>query len=127
MPVDEVVERARSLIGVAFRVHGRSPETGLDCVGLIVCATGTRYPVPSGYTLRNADEARWRTILNQHGARRAEGVQSGDVLFLQAGPAQFHLGIWTGESLIHADARLRRVVELPGAPPWPVLGAWAFF
>jgi murein DD-endopeptidase / murein LD-carboxypeptidase len=127
MQVVDVVERAQSLIGVPFRVHGRSPKIGLDCVGLVVAATGTRHPVPTGYTLRNADEARWRAILDQHGARRTEPPLYGDVLLLRAGPAQFHLGIWTGESLIHADARLRRVVELPGKPPWSVLGAWQFW
>lgn len=126
-PVASVVERARALIGVPFCVHGRDPTIGLDCVGLIVCATGTRYIVPNGYALRNADEARWLAILDQHGTRRVGPPQPDDVLFLQAGPAQFHLGIWTGNSLIHADARLRRIVELPGDPPWPVIGGWQFY
>jgi hypothetical protein len=37
---------------------------------------------------------------------------------------QLHLGIWTGGGIVHADARLGRVVERPGMPPWPVIGAW---
>jgi len=32
--------------------------------------------------------------------------------------------VWTGDALVHADLGLGRVVERPGAPPWPVLGGW---
>ena len=49
---------------------------------------------------------------------------SGDVLLALAGPGQLHLAIWTGDGVIHADAMLRRVVERPGAPPWPVVSVW---
>ena len=49
---------------------------------------------------------------------------TGDLLMMRTGPGQLHLGIWTGAGLVHADAGLRRVVERPGAPPWPVLGCW---
>jgi hypothetical protein len=39
-----------------------------------------------------------------------------------AGPAQLHLAILTGRGFIHADARLRRVVETPGRPdPAPIM------
>jgi hypothetical protein len=49
---------------------------------------------------------------------------AGDVLVMNAGPGQLHLGLWSGTGLIHGDAGLRRVVERPGAPPWPVTGLW---
>lgn len=77
--------------------------------------------------MRNMLGPRWIKELDLRGQRRPVGRYArGDILLMQAGPAQFHLGCWTGESLIHADARLRRVVELPGPPPWPLLGAWHF-
>ena len=45
-------------------------------------------------------------------------------MLMATGPGQLHLGVWTGEGLVHADAGLRRVVERPGVPPWRVLGMW---
>jgi hypothetical protein len=56
--------------------------------------------------------------------RRRHTLKPGDILLLNAGPAQLHLGIWTGAGLIHADAALRRVVETPGLPRWPILSIW---
>ena len=29
---------AEQLIGIPFRLHGRNPETGLDCVGVVAAA-----------------------------------------------------------------------------------------
>lgn len=51
-------------------------------------------------------------------------ARSGDVLLVRAGPAQLHVVILTAEGYLHADAGLRRVVEVPGAVAWPVLSAW---
>ena len=47
-------------------------------------------------------------------------------LLVQAGPAQFHLMIATDGGHVHAHAGLGKVVEMPGASPWPVLGRWRF-
>ncbi len=54
----------------------------------------------------------------------AVGQQPGDVLVMRSGPEQLHLGVVTELGLVHADAGLRRVVERPGRPEWPVLGVW---
>jgi murein DD-endopeptidase / murein LD-carboxypeptidase len=51
---------------------------------------------------------------------------AGDVLLLQPSAAQFHLGIWSGNSLIHADGVLRYVVETPGALAWLLVSGWYF-
>lgn len=48
----------------------------------------------------------------------------GDVLLMAVGPGQGHLGIRTAAGFVHADAALRRVVERPGLPPWPLIGVW---
>ena len=126
MPVEAAILRARSLLGVPFRLHGRD-RNGIDCVGLAALVADQQDGTPTGYSMRNSLGARWVSELDARGQRRAEGAYSpGDILLMEAGPAQYHLGCWTGEGLIHADARLRRVVELPGQPPWPVLGAWHF-
>lgn len=116
-----VVARARAVLGVPFRLHGRD-GAGLDCVGL--AAHALQLDVPSGYPLRGGEpdvvRARLDSVLHP-----VEGPPvAGDLLMMRTGPGQLHLGVWTGAGLVHADAGLRRVVERPGAPPWPVLGGW---
>src|SRR3546814_13891877 len=52
-----VAAAAAQLLGTRFRLHGRDPATGLDCVGLVACAferAGVTLQVPRGYHLRNA-------------------------------------------------------------------------
>ncbi len=78
--------------------------------------------VPTGYPLRGGAaaargwlDARWR---------RVAVAAAGDLVLATPGPGQVHLGVWTGEGLVHADLGLGRVVERPGEPPWPVIGIW---
>jgi murein DD-endopeptidase / murein LD-carboxypeptidase len=125
MPVDPRIAHARSLIGTPFRLHGRSPETGLDCVGLVALIHGRTQGVPIGYPMRGTRCARWTAMLDALATPRSGNkIETGDVLLMEAGPAQYHLGMWTGDGLIHADAGLRKVVETPGPVRWPVLGVW---
>lgn len=120
---DAVVARARGLIGVRFRPQGRGAEEGLDCVGLAAAALGIE-SVRSDYALRGGSERALEEALREVGLVRRSRLRAGDLLVLRAGPGQLHLGIWTGEGLVHADAGLKRVVERPGRPPWAVVSAW---
>ena len=102
-------------------MHGRGAE-GLDCVGLVALALragGYAGAVPSGYSLRGGD---WG-LLDRLLVRVVE-AEPGDVLVMAVGPGQIHLGIRTVGGFVHADAGLRRVVERPGMPPWPLIGVW---
>jgi hypothetical protein len=117
------VERARALIGTRFRPQGRSAEHGLDCIGLVAIAY--RLPadrVPSGYRLRGDHGpglmAGLRTFF-----RPVRKLANGDLLLLQSGLEQAHLAVKTEAGFIHADAR-HGVVETPGDPPWPLVGAF---
>ena len=125
MSVDPAILRARALLGVPFRLHGRSAEIGLDCVGLVALAHDRVAEAPNGYAMRGGQPERWVALLDcmLERAERSEPAP-GDVLLMQASVAQIHCGLWAGSSLIHADARLRRVVETPGPPPWPIVGLW---
>lgn len=38
--------------------------------------------------------------------------------------AQLHLAVRTKQGFVHAHAGIRRVVETPGEPQWPLLGAY---
>jgi cell wall-associated NlpC family hydrolase len=116
------VARARALVGVRFRAQGRT-AAGVDCVGLVAAALG-RTGVRSDYALRGGSLTALEGALVDAGLREAEAAEPGDVLVMQAGPGQWHLGVWTGAGLVHADAGLRRVVERPGDVPWPLVSVW---
>lgn len=121
---DNVVERARELVGVRFRPQGRRAESGLDCVGLVLQAHEIAGPVPT-YQLRGDHVHKLKHALLQYfvevGPHR---LSPGDVLLLQISPQQVHLAIHAGPTFIHADARARRVLEVPGASPWPLISAY---
>lgn len=116
------LEAARAAIGAPFRLHGRDPAAGLDCVGLVAWAL--RVPAPDDYRLRSGDAGRAAAALGAAGLRPVAAARPGDVLLCRSGPGQLHLAIRSEDGIIHADAGLRRVVERPGAVPWPVLGIW---
>lgn len=119
-----IVDRARATVGSRFRLHGRDPALGLDCVGLVAVALERTRDVPAGYGLRSGDVAGVEALLAGAGLRPVQVAEPGDVLLLMAGPGQLHLAIQCGRSIVHADAMLRRVVERPGPIPFPLIGAW---
>jgi hypothetical protein len=116
-----IVERARAMIGVPFRLHGRS-EMGLDCVGLAAMAIGR--DAPCAYGLRSGDVNRAQVWLWAAGLAPVAVGRPGDLALVRPGPLQLHLMIGTGVGFVHAHAGLGRVVETPGASPWPVIGWW---
>lgn len=121
---EDIAAAARALVGARFRLHGRNPATGLDCAGVVALACGRSGDGPKGYALRGGSAAGFSAMLDAAGFARVRHPQSGDVALVEAGPAQFHLVVMTGQGFVHADAALRRVVERPGALPWPVIGYW---
>lgn len=122
---EEIVAQARALVGVRFRPQGRSVETGLDCIGVAAMATGAS-GVRKDYCLRSSDADEVNGEFGASGFLRIApaAAEAGDLLLVRAGPAQLHVVILTPDGYLHADARLRRVTEVPGPPPWPVLSAW---
>lgn len=120
---------ASALVGVPFRLHGRNPERGLDCVGVLAFCLESigRHPrLPLHYRLRRTCMCEFAQAATEVGLTPADGtIASGDVLVVRPGPAQFHAGIiGLGGSLIHAHAGLRRVVSNPAPLPWPVEHHW---
>lgn len=115
---------AQALVGTRFRLHGRDPATGLDCVGLVAAALGAT--APNGYRLRNRDIAAALAFAPAAGLTDVSGtIEPGDVLLVRSGPAQHHLLVAGARGgFIHAHAGLRRVVATPGPLPWPVERHW---
>ena len=122
---ERAIGRARALVGTRFVAQGRDPAIGLDCVGLALLAYGLdAAEVSDDYRLSGAhrgailDVAKGKFRRVPKSRRRA-----GDLLMLRAGMAQWHLAIWTGDGIIHADIVNRKIVERPGSLDWPVAAA----
>lgn len=112
------MQAARGLVGVRFRLHGRDPATGLDCIGLVAVSLrkiGVSPDIPVGYALRNSSISSWLTLASRSGLKMADlPIEPGDVLLSKPGPQQHHIMIAeTTSSAIHAHAGLRRVVCQP--------------
>lgn len=125
--MNAIVGAARSAIGARFRLHGRDPALGLDCVGLAAFAyraAGLHPDIPVGYALRGGIAEQMAATLTAIGLEPVDDAAPGDLLLCASGPGQWHLAIDSGAGVIHADAMLRRVVERPGPVPWPVIGRW---
>lgn len=122
MSGDRVVARARACLGVRFRAQGRDAAHGLDCVGLVAVAIGRELPADA--PMRCGDLARVVRTATALGLVRASVPGPGDLVLYESGPGQLHLGVLSDGGVIHADAAARRVVERPGAAPWPLRAAW---
>lgn len=124
-----LAQAAEALVGTKFRLHGRDPVSGLDCIGLLAAALvaiGRPTHLPTGYTLKLRRIDYWLPDPLACGfAITDQPMIAGDVLLLELGPCQQHLAIVTGSGrFIHAHAGLRRVVEGSGPLPGLVRHQW---
>ena len=120
---------AQALVGTPFRMHGRDPATGLDCIGVLaasLAACGRQAALPNGYALRNRRLPELGRFAADCGlVAITDQVSTGDVLLVQAGPGQFHLLVAADNGgFIHAHAGLRRVVRSAAPLDWPVIAHW---
>jgi hypothetical protein len=119
-------KRALALVGVPFRPQGRDVQHGLDCVGL--CLAAYRIPtelVRRDYRIRGDHRGEVMTSLPGWFRRVVRGrARAGDLLVLAVADDQLHLAVRTDDGFVHADAGLRRVVNTPGEPQWPVIGVY---
>jgi len=127
--VSALASAAEALVGARFRLHGRDPASGLDCIGLFAAAMagiGRVVAMPNGYALRRRDITEFRPLAATFGFRETgDAIRPGDVLMFAVGPVQFHLGIAARDGLfIHAHAGLRRVVIGPAGGDWRPAGHW---
>ena len=117
------------LVGSRYLLHGRNPEAGIDCIGLVLAALraiGLTPREPPPYALRNRTIAPHRRIARAMGFEPAsQPAKSGDIVLVAPGAAQFHLLVAARDGqFIHAHAGLRRVVMTPGPICWPIAGHW---
>ncbi len=129
MTGEDLARSAARLVGSPWRLHGRDPATGLDCIGLLAAALdriGRPIALPTGYPLRLRKLAGWMPDPTALGFVAVTGaLEPGDVVLLQPGLDQIHLAIAAaGGGWIHAHAGLRRVVHQSVLPAGPILGQW---
>ena len=115
--------RARALVGARFRPQGRG-EQGLDCIGLVMAVFAIpQDAAPRDYRLRSGRGDELAARLAVH-FRKVRKMEPGDVLLLSVARDQPHLAVRTDAGFVHAHAGIGRVVETPGLPQWPLLGAY---
>jgi cell wall-associated NlpC family hydrolase len=129
MTGEDFARAAEALAGAPFRLHGRDPATGLDCVGVVAAAfaaCGRQPREPRGYGLRNRAIGGWLALAEEAGLAEVEdGRRPGDIALVRPGPGQHHLLVaLAGDRFVHAHAGLRRVVVQPGPLPWPIERRW---
>jgi len=120
---------AVKLVGAPFRLHGRDPQLGVDCVGVLVialAAVGRTPRLPLDYTLRRTSISDFVAAAAEAGLVPADDILApGDILVAKPGTAQFHAGVCGfGDSIIHAHAGVGRVVLSPAPLPWPLEHHW---
>ena len=115
--------RARALVGTRFRPQGRDCN-GLDCIGVVLATFAIPVDtVPRDYSLRGRPKTELVAGLSR-AFRKVRQLKPGDVMLMAAADDQLHLGVRTTDGFIHAHAGIRRVVETPGMPEWPLVGIY---
>jgi cell wall-associated NlpC family hydrolase len=129
MTGEDLARAALALVGAPFRLHGRDPRHGLDCVGLVQAAAdgcGHSVRLPNGYAVRSGRPPEIDHIAHSLALRREDGpTRVGDVLLLRPGPCQYHLAIALDEQrIVHAHAGLRKVVSDALPEAWQLVSRW---
>ncbi len=120
---------ASRLAGTRFAPHGRDPETGVDCLGLLLAAMaacGERPALSAHYSVRRRGEGDALATAMRLGLIDASGpVEPGDVLLVRCSPVHVHVLIALGgDRFVHAHAGLGKVVVGASDPDWPLLRHW---
>jgi cell wall-associated NlpC family hydrolase len=110
---DAIVIEARRWLGTPWRHQGRVLGVGVDCGGLII-GVGKELNLlafdakPQYGRLPHWEEL--RLVLREY-LEPSGKMQKGSILCFAFGGEPQHIGIYTGENLIHSYAQARRVVE----------------
>jgi lipoprotein Spr len=126
---EKIVAAARTLVGTPFRLHGRSPSSGVDCVGLALLSVrtaGVHVEEPPPYRLHAGPTPPVERWMREAGFVAAHGGGAGDIVLVRISALQPHLVIDAGDGVIHAHAGLGRVVIMPMPAEWRELSRWRY-
>jgi cell wall-associated NlpC family hydrolase len=120
--MSRIVSAARECVGTPFRHQGRINGVALDCAGVLVHVferLTLPYDDEKGYPRRPYNGQLEAGLLRQpHLIEINKGeIVSGDVVLFRIKKEPQHIGIFTGETLIHAYYSTGRVVE-QSFNPW---------
>ncbi len=122
--VPQLVNEARTWIGVPFRHQGRS-RMGVDCIGLVVCVRNAVQPWPSGMNeLTNYSRVAVDSLLLdkivEHGFERIDKPVRGCVVLIRWPKIKHpsHVALLAGDTIIHAYRRVDKVCEVGYREPW---------
>lgn len=119
----EIIRAARTWLGVPFRHQGRS-RTGVDCVGFLLAMMAEVGILPAELeekpTYGRAPTDDLRAAVARYCYELAEPEAGAIALITWPGDSTpSHLGLLTPENIIHAYARVGRVVEHGYRSRWP--------
>lgn len=116
---DSVVSKARGQLGTRYKLGGTTPNTALDCSGLV------RY-VMSALAVVLPRTARQQATVGQEIPKDLAAMKPGDLLTFGRGKNISHVGIYIGDGrMIHASTSKRRVIETALTNPRsPLIKQW---
>ena len=120
---EAIAARAMGQIGTPFRLHGRTPDVAMDCVGLVAHAIDC-HKAPKNYSLKGMQLSEIVSYMDNIGLSPlcdSVDICNGDVAVVASSPRQFHLMVRAANGWVHSHAGLRKVVHSPGASPWPIV------
>lgn len=108
----EMVDIARSYLGVPFVHLGRSKK-GVDCVGLLYVAFNPflNIPDPQDYGKSVLTIKSFSKVREYAHRITIDEVEPADIVLMSNNKNSAHYGLVTGNTVIHADQLMGRVVE----------------
>lgn len=113
---NEIIAAARGYIGTPFVHQGRQPHVGMDCIGVIIeinKARGEPYDRTNYGRLPHRYEL--ETALNRLFVRVDRALQLADIILFEWPSGRQHVGLYTGDGVIHAYESGRRYGRRAGA------------
>lgn len=117
-----IVELARECLGTPFVHQGRICGTAMDCAGVLVHVLKRKklsHKDPKGYPRRPYKGLLEKGLSEQPHLQEIplSELSAGDVVLFRITTAPRHIGIYTGENVIHAYKEAGRVTE-QSFKPW---------
>lgn len=121
MKPDELITAARAYLGTPHHHQGRVIGVGVDCVGLLCCASrdlGVVLDEGGAYSRRPDGKTLIERI--ERNAHKVEKPREGDVavFWIRHPSLPTHLGILTDKGLLHSYEGVGRVVETTMDERW---------
>ena len=110
----DIIAAARQFAETPFVHQGRIPGMALDCAGLVVMVAktlGLEYHDQTGYARRPSGGLLEAALDAQPCLERITALEPGCVLLMRFKDDPQHLGIYTGETIIHAWQPVGKVCE----------------